>query len=270
MIIRRYLSFFLFIIYIIQPKKLTFYIYYVLFIHKGLALKSNCEVMIMANVKLGYGGRVLKTQMKDVYLGIHITVAKMMKQNNICIAFDTENCEFTFVAVDELSNEKPNFPSFKQTALGKQLLKKFKDVPMKGNDLRFRPYKILMSSEAEKFFKNKNVFWAQGKVNKTKNFDSNVLESENNEDLKGLTSTKDVKNIKSLSEVLAKGTIWCLCPKEMEKRTLAATNPDDVKKLESKEDQKECEVLVSIMKSELAKLDDIPYFKESCELASQS
>ena len=74
----------------------------------------------------------------------------------------------------------------------------------------------------------------------------------------------------------------------MEKRTLAATNPDEVqdlienmeKKIKEKEDnlktkdlqnlKKDCQSYVSIMKSELAKLDDIDFFKESCELSSQS
>ncbi len=223
----------------------------------------------MAEVKLGYSGRVLKTKKDGVYLGIHVTVAKMMEQNDICIAFDVNNKEFTFVAKSELSQEKPDFPSFKQTALGKKLMKKDSNVPMKGNYLSLYPYKILMSNEAEKFFKTKNIFWARGKINKTKSFDSNVLDSENDENTKGLSNLKGVKKTRSLSEVLSKETIWCLCPKTMEKRTLAATNPEDVKALKSKEQKKECEILVSIMKSELADLNKIDYFKESCELASK-
>ena len=242
----------------------------------------------MAEVKLGYNGCVLKTKNKDAYIGIHKTVAKLMNKNNICIAFDVKNYEFTFVELDELSGGRPDFPGFKQTALGKKLLKKDRDIQIKGNYLSFPPFKILMSSKADNFFKTQNIFWAEGKINKTKNFKLDVLESENNEDLKGLTSTQDVKNTKSLSEVLGKGTIWCLCPRNMEKRTLAATNPDEVqdliesmeKKIKEKEGnlkkedlqklKEDCQSYVSIMKSELAKLDDIPYFKESCELSSQS
>ena len=222
----------------------------------------------MAEVKLGYSGCVLKTLNKDAYIGIHKTVAKLMKQNNICIAFDVKNCEFNFVELDELNNERPNFPGFKQTAIGKKMMQKDTDTPIKSNYLFLKPFKILMSSKADKFFKTQSIFWAHGKINKTKNFKSDILESENSEGLKNLTSTKGVKNISSLREVLGKGTIWCLCPREMEKRTLAATNPDDIKDL-TPEEQEKCKLYVSIMKSELAKLDNIPYFKESCELSSQ-
>ena len=222
----------------------------------------------MTEVKLGYSGCVLKTLNKDAYIGIHKTVAKLIKNNEICIAFDVKNCEFTFVGFDELSGGRPNFPGFKQTAVGKKMMQKDADTPIKSNYLFLKPFKILMSSKADKFFKTQNIFWAHGKINKTKNFKLDVLESENNKDLEGLTSTQNVKNISSLREVLGKGTIWCLCPREMEKRTLAATNPDDIKDL-TPEEQEKCKLYVSIMKSELAKLDDIPYFKESCELSSQ-
>lgn len=233
----------------------------------------------MVKVKLGYSGCVLKTKDKDAYIGIHKTVAQLMKNNKICIAFDVKNYEFTFVEFDELNGGRPDFPGFKQTALGKKLLKKDKDVQIKGNYLSFPPFKILMSSKADNFFKTQNIFWAQGKINKTKKFqlDNDIIEQdsgikkingkiiEEESNIKGVS----VKKTKSLSEVLRKGTIWCLCPREMEKRTLAATNPDDIKDLTPKEQEK-CKLYVSIMKSELAKLDDIDFFKESCELSSQS
>ena len=229
--------------------------------------EENNDAIDIAEVKLGYSGCVLKTLNKDAYIGIHKTVAKLMKNNEICIAFDVKNCEFTFVGFDELSG-RPNFLDFKQTALGKKMMQKDADTPIKSNYLFLKPFKILICSKADQFFKTQNIFFAHGKINKTKNFKSDVLESENNEDLKDLTSTKGVKNISSLREVLGKRTIWCLCPREMEKRTLAATNLDGIKDL-TPEEQEKCKLYVSIMKSELAKLDDIPYFKESCELSSQ-
>ena len=252
----------------------------------------------MVEVKLGYSGRVLKTVDKDAYIGIHKTVAQLMKNNKICIAFDVKNCEFTFVGFDELSGGRPNFPGFKQTALGKKMMQRDADTPIKSNYLFLKPFKILMSSKADNFFKTQNIFWAEGKINKTKKFqlDNDIIEQdsgikkingkiiEEESNIKGVS----VKKTKSLSEVLGKGTIWCLCPREMEKRTLAATNPDEVqdlienmeKKIKEKEDnlktenlqklKKDCQSYVSIMKSELAKLDDIKFFKESCELSSQS
>lgn len=211
----------------------------------------------MAEVKLGYGGCVLKTLNKETYIGIHNTVATLMKQNKICIAFDVKNCEFTFVEFDELNNEKPNFPSFKQTALGKKMMQKDDDTPIKSNYLFLKPFKILMSNKADKFFKTQNIFWAHGKINKSKNFSINDK------------NTEGINSIDNLREILGKGTIWCLCPRNMEKRTLAATNPDDIKNL-TPEEQEKCKLYVSIMKSELANLNDIKFFKESCELASQS
>lgn len=224
----------------------------------------------MVNVKLGYGDRVLKTLNKDAYFGIQKDVAKLMIKNKICIAFDIENCELDFVGIDELGKEKPNFKNFNQTEIGKKLLKQDNETPVKGGKLFLKPFKILMSNKAANFFNSQKIFFAHGKINKSKNFqldgkktDENLFEI----DSKGNRRRIVNKSIDDFRKILGKGTVWCLCHPKMEGRSLAATNPDDIKNL-TPEEQKKCETYISIMKTELANLNEVPYFKESCDLVS--
>ena len=235
-------------------------------------------------VRLGYNGRVLKTKNKDAYFGIHKKIAEFMKTKKICIAFDIKNCELDFVKIEELGSEKPDLKKFNQTKLGRELLK-VDEVPIRqGNLGPLKPFKIMMSTQAANIL-YKKAFWAHGKINKSKNFkldgqqvaneDSAYLRDKYGEikkDAAGNPLTKEgIRNsVDSLEDfkkkVLGKGTIWCLCPNEMEKRSLAVTNPDYVEKLKP-EEQEKCKLYVSIMKNELDVLFDIPYFRESCDVA---
>ncbi len=204
----------------------------------------------MAEVKLGYGGRVLKTKNKDAYIGIHKEVAKMMKSKKIYIVFDIENNYFNFASEAECSTgEEPKFKNFKET-IGKDLVASDGNTPIKSNNLYLKPFYIRMSNDAAKVFKGAKVFWAHGKINKSKEFN-----------LDG-----DVKDFKGIREILGQGTVWCLCPQSMADRSLAVTNASDLADL-TPEEQEKCKLYVSITKSELFPLNDIPYFKESCELA---
>jgi hypothetical protein len=100
---------------------------------------------------------------------------------------------------------------------------------------------------------------SKGKINKLKNFKLDGVE--NNSNLKGVKSPKE-----DIQKILNGKTVWILCPKELEKRTLSATNPESINNLTNEEDKEKCKIYISIIKNELGNLNTIHYFKECLDL----
>ena len=217
----------------------------------------------MGDIKWGYGGKVLKAK-GQAYIGIHKDVVKkyMGKASEddkwkMYLVFDIANGFLNFATADECSTgEEPNFPKFAQTKPGKELLNQDGNTPIKSGFLYLKPFYVRMSAGAASKFGNK-VFWAHGKINKSAKF--NLPKKD------GDAAGGGVKNFKGLKEILGSETVWCLCPRALEERSLAFTNPEELGEL-TEDEREKCKTYISILKTELFPISTIPFMKDCIEM----